>query len=107
MCLGTQRSSTPLENVSDPGDSPLPDNGVDKPDSNLGSPEVELIFPLYIAKYDYTSKGDREMSFKRGDQFYIINDDDNDWWFARAKHSSQEGCVPNNYITRAPLDAEE
>lgn len=104
MCLGTQGPSTSL---SDPGGTLSPDNDVDKPDNDLGQPEVELIYPLFIAKFDYTSKGDREMSFKRGDQFYIINNDDNDWWFARAKHSGQEGCVPNNYITRSPLDAEE
>ena len=69
--------------------------------------EVELIYPLYIAKYDYASRSDNEMSFKRGDQFFIINNDNKDWWYARAKHSGEEGHVPNNYVTKSPIDAEE
>ena len=47
------------------------------------------------------------MSFKRGDLFFITNNENNDWWHAKAKHSGEEGCVPNNYITEAPLGAEE
>ena len=48
------------------------------------------------------------MSFKKGDQLIITDDDDRDWWFARAKHSDQEGYVPTSYIAMlGSLAAEE
>ena len=64
--------------------------------------------PLFVAKYDYKSQTDKEMSFNKGDELYIINDDDEDWWFARAKSSGQEGCVPSSYVAESnSLEAEE
>ena len=48
------------------------------------------------------------MSFNKGDKLYIINNDDKDWWFARAKSSGQEGCVPSSYVAEFnSLEAEE
>ena len=67
-------------------------------------------YPLYVAKYDYSSEGlpDKYLSFKKGDLFYMLNTNEEDWWFARAKHSGQEGYVPNNYIAKSnTLEAEE
>ena len=29
---------------------------------------------------------------------YILNSDDEDWWYARAEHSGQEGYIPSNYV---------
>lgn len=99
LCSGNQKSPTSTEDVQ--GDSKSLDADLQN------EPEVELIYPLFIAKYDYTSKTGKEMSFKRGDQFFIINNNDDDWWVARTKYTGQEGCVPNNYISKSPLDAEE
>ena len=67
-------------------------------------------YPLYVAKYDYSSEGlsDKYLSFKKGDLFYMLNTVEGDWWFARAKHSGQEGYIPNNYVAKAnTLEAEE
>ena len=65
-------------------------------------------YPLYVAKYDYVSKGDQYLSFVKGDLFYVLNSVDGDWWLVRAKDSSQEGYIPNNFIVQAnTLDAEE
>jgi len=66
--------------------------------------EAEPIYPVFFAKYDYTSE---DISFKSGDQLFIINDDNKDWWYARAKDSGEEGHVPSNYVAKSSLDAEE
>ena len=72
------------------------------------SSEVESTPPLFIAKYDYKSRTNTDMSFKKGDQLFIINDDNKDWWFARAKHSDQKGRVPSSYVVKiSSLDVEE
>ena len=57
-------------------------------------------FPLFVAKYPYTSRADDDLSFKKGDLLYIINKDEGDWWFAKAKETGQEGYIPSNYVTR-------
>ena len=64
--------------------------------------------PLFIAKYDFSSERDGDLSFKKGDLLYVMHRDDEEWWFARAKHSGQEGYVPrNNIVDLNSLDAKE
>ena len=76
-------------------------------DSSTSS-EVEPSHPLFVAKYDYKSQTAKDMSFKKGDKLFIINNDEEDWWFARAKNSGQEGCVLSSYVAELKsLDAEE
>ena len=62
------------------------------------SVKEELTYPLCVGKYDYSARTAEDLSFKRGDLLHILNTDDEDWWFARAKHSGQEGYIPSNYI---------
>ena len=48
------------------------------------------------------------INFLSGDLLYIINTDDENWWFACSKNTSKEGYVPSNYVTKWKiLDAEE
>ena len=83
-------------------------------DTKLKSPTLpgnsslkeEPSFPLFVAKYPYSSRADNELSFKKGDLLHIINKDEGDWWFAKAKETGQEGYIPSNYIARkSPEDA--
>ena len=72
------------------------------------SSEMESTPPLFVAKYDYKSRTNTDMSFKKGDQLFITDDDNKDWWFAKAKHSDQKGFVPSSYVAKfESLDAEE
>ena len=65
-------------------------------------------YPLFVGKYDYSSRTDDDLSFKKGDLLYIINTDEGDWWFARSKSTGQEGYIPNNYVAENDsLDAKE
>ena len=71
-------------------------------------PTEEPNYPLYVAKYGYSSRTDDDLGFEKGDLLYIINRDDEGWWFARAKLTGQEGYIPNNYVAEhKSLDAEE
>ena len=80
------------------------------PKSPKSSPpaEAELTNPVFVAQYDYSARTNGDLSIKRGDLLYIMNSDDEDWWFARAKHSGQEGYVPSNYVAecKSELDTE-
>ena len=57
--------------------------------SSITSPpsEPDPTYPLFVAKYDFSSGKDGDLNFKKGDQLYVINKDDKNWWFARAQHS--------------------
>ena len=70
-------------------------------------PEPTVNYPIYIGKYDYDKRADYDVSFKKGDQMYIINTDEGDWWWARLKDSGKEGYIPSNYVANNNLDAEE
>ena len=79
-----------------PKSSSLPKN-LSVKEENLSVKE-ELTCPLYVGKYDYSARTAEDLSFKKGDLLYILNTDDEDWWFARTKHSGQEGYIPSNYV---------
>lgn len=65
-------------------------------------------YPVFVGKYDYDSRTDDDLSFKKGDLMYIISTDEGDWWFARSKDSGKEGYIPSNYVAEwKSLDAEE
>ena len=69
--------------------------------------QEESSYPLFVAVYEFVSTADDELDFKKGELLYIIDTSD-DWWFAKAKHSGQEGYVPSIYVTECdPLEAEE
>ena len=71
-------------------------------------PSKEPKYPLFVAKYSYSSRTDDDLSFKKGDLLYIINTDEGDWWFARSRQTGQDGYIPNNYVAEyKSLDAEE
>ena len=70
--------------------------------------QEESSYPLFVAKYEFVSTADVELDFKKGELLYIIDAGHDDWWFAKAKHSGQEGYVPSNYVAECdPLEAEE
>ena len=61
-----------------------------------------------VAKYDYHNLMDEHLSFKKGDLMYIINTEDEDWWYAQLKDTGTEGYIPSNYVAKwKSLDAEE
>ena len=62
---------------------------------------IEVAYPPYVAIYDYESRTDEDLGFKRNDLLCIINTDDEDWWFARSKETGKEGYIPSNYVTKA------
>jgi len=63
---------------------------------------------VYVGKYDYDSRADDELSFKKGDLLYIISKD-GDWWFGEALTTGKEGYIPSNYVAkwRRSLEDEE
>lgn len=82
--------------------SPPPPQVMPKP------PPPESKYPTFVGKYDYDSRTDDDLSFKKGDLMYIISTDEGDWWFARSKENGKEGYIPSNYVAEwKSLDAEE
>lgn len=64
--------------------------------------------PVFVGKYDYDSRTDDDLSFKKGNLMHIISTDEGDWWFARSKETGKEGYIPSNYVAEwKSLDAEE
>ena len=80
----------------------------EKPQNARSSGNLYHTKYLCVAKYNFSSERDGDLSFKKGDLLYIINDDHDGWWFAKAKHSDQEGFIPSNYVEEfKSLEAEE
>ena len=62
---------------------------------------------MFVGIYDFDSRTDDELSFKKGDLLYIISTDEGDWWFAQAMATGKEGYIPSNYVAKSgSLDAE-
>ncbi len=54
--------------------------------------------PLYISKFDYDSRTDDDLGFKRGDLMHILKADDDGWWLALSKDRRESGYVPSSYV---------
>ncbi|XP_067856570.1 protein-tyrosine kinase 6-like isoform X2 [Heptranchias perlo] len=62
---------------------------------------------IYTALYDFCARASEELSFRTGDEFEILNDDDYSsgaWWFAKKINSSNgdkcTGYIPYNYVAK-------
>ncbi|VDN39338.1 unnamed protein product [Gongylonema pulchrum] len=63
--------------------------------------------PLFVALFDYDARTDEDLSFKKDELLYILNDMQGDWWYARSKSTRLCGYIPSNYVAREKsLDAQ-
>ena len=70
--------------------------------------EPPVNYPVYIGIYDCDSQIDDELSFKKDDLMYLIDTDEDGWWFVRLNSTGEEGYIPSNYVAEyRKLDAEE
>jgi hypothetical protein len=53
---------------------------------------------IYVAMNDYDQKTDEDLSFKKGDRFKILDDQDPDWWNARSVDTGLEGYILRHYV---------
>jgi len=54
---------------------------------------------VFVGKYDFDSRTDDELSFKKGDLLYIISTN-GDRWFAQSMITGKEGYIPSNYVAK-------
>ncbi|KAK2495342.1 hypothetical protein MC885_009762 [Smutsia gigantea] len=57
----------------------------------------------FVALYDYESRTETDLSFKKGERLQIVNNTEGDWWLARSLSTGQTGYIPSNYV--APSDS--
>ena len=68
-------------------------------DTNMSG--LEPIRPqklLYAALYDFNGRTEEDLSFKKGEQLEVIENNDGKWWFAKSSATGRSGYVPSNYI---------
>ncbi|CAL8311829.1 unnamed protein product [Boreogadus saida] len=58
---------------------------------------------LFVALYDYSSRTEDDLSFKKGEKFQITNSTEGDWWEARSLSTGNSGYIPSNYV--APVNS--
>lgn len=56
--------------------------------------------PIFIALYDYETRTEEDLGFKKGEQLEILDDKQGDWWFARSRKTRREGYIPSNYVAK-------
>ena len=65
-------------------------------------------YPIYVCKYDYDSRTNDDLSFKKGEIMRVITPDEGGWWFAHSEERGENGYVPSNYMAENySLDANE
>lgn len=72
-------------------DEPAPDTGSVIHNSDDESDPIEA-----IARFDYSGRTNRELSFKKGASLLLYSRASDDWWEGR--HNGTEGLVPHQYI---------
>ncbi|XP_067244326.1 SLIT-ROBO Rho GTPase-activating protein 2 isoform X2 [Chanodichthys erythropterus] len=81
-------------------DEPAPDTTSEihnSDDVKSGSLNVSESDPIEaIARFDYSGRTNRELSFKKGASLLLYHRASDDWWEGR--HNGTEGLVPHQYI---------
>ncbi|KAF5899468.1 SLIT-ROBO Rho GTPase-activating protein 2 isoform X1, partial [Clarias magur] len=72
-------------------DEPAPDAVSDTHNSDDDSDPIEA-----IARFDYSGRNNRELSFKKGASLLLYHRASDDWWEGR--HNGVDGLVPHQYI---------
>lgn len=52
---------------------------------------------LVVGLYDFIPQEDGELAFNKGDEIFVINCSDSNWW--RGMIGSREGLFPASYVT--------
>lgn len=61
---------------------------------SVQQPESKAVTALY----DFQARTDEDLTFRKGDRMIIINDSDQDWWYAEHTSTHLQGYIPNNYV---------
>ncbi|KAM7006859.1 SLIT-ROBO Rho GTPase-activating protein 2 isoform 2-T2 [Tautogolabrus adspersus] len=78
-------------------EEPAPDTVSVRHNSEDGSLAVSESDPIEaIARFDYTGRTPRELSFKKGASLLVYQRASDDWWEGR--HNGVDGLVPHQYI---------
>ncbi|KAM6981008.1 LOW QUALITY PROTEIN: SLIT-ROBO Rho GTPase-activating protein 2 [Aplochiton taeniatus] len=78
-------------------DAPVPDTVSQfrsSDDGSLAVSEADLVEA--VARFDYSGRTNRELSFKKGASLLLYHRASDDWWEGR--HNGAEGLVPHQYI---------
>ncbi|XP_067679720.1 tyrosine-protein kinase Yes-like [Haliotis asinina] len=55
----------------------------------------------YLAQFSFTGTSEDDLSFKKGDYFYVDESSlDNDWWLATNVETGKRGYIPSNYVCK-------
>lgn len=60
-----------------------------------------------IALYNYNTKDEGDLSFRKGDRLVVIDDQDPDWWLAKNMATGAKGYIPRNYVVSEALETED
>ncbi|KAK5853028.1 hypothetical protein PBY51_006851 [Eleginops maclovinus] len=76
------------------------------PSNHIARSEQPITDTVFVAQYDFQSTNDRDLPFKKGDKFNVLQAN-GEWWTAKLLETGQEGFIPCNYVARADtLDVE-
>lgn len=79
-----------------PGGGNANNNGANAGDSN----DSVSPYPIFIALYDYETRTEEDLGFKKGEHLEILDNKQGDWWFARSKKTRLKGYIPSNYVAK-------
>lgn len=77
-------------------------------DLNGNDPNSNNVYPVFIALYDYETRTEEDLRFKKGEHLEILDDKQGDWWYARSKKTRLKGYIPSNYVAKLKsIEAEQ
>ena len=52
---------------------------------------------MVMARYDYASRTEEDIGFKKGELLCILDSENEDWWLAQ-NSSNEKGFIPSSYV---------
>lgn len=59
-----------------------------------------FMYPVYSAKFSYVAHTKEDLTVQEGDQMFLIDGSNKDWWHMILANTRKAGFVPMNYLTK-------
>jgi fyn-related kinase len=66
-----------------------------------------FMYPVYSAKFSYVARVKEDLTVQKGDQMFLIDGSNKDWWYMILASTKKAGFIPTNYLTKDVCKVDE
>ena len=62
-----------------------------------------FMYPVYSARFNYVAHAKEDLTVREGDEVFLIDGTNTDWWYVISANNQRAGFVPKSYIAKVDV----